>query len=316
MMLRYSSIAGGEARVQRHRGAELLDDRRAGRRSPRRQVGAPQHRGVDVPVGGVEADRRGGPWARPRAPSPSRRPARDLRALDRADAGDPQVDPLDLLGGVAGEVVAVERGVLGVERARPPRRATAWSTGPSGHRHPHLEGLAEVAQVGGADERVLLVGEALLGQRLARLRGERVEDRGDRGRVERVGQRDVGLDVVVLHVDGQQAEGRDVARVRRHQHGRQAEHVDQPAEQQRAGAAEGGQREVADVEAALDGDLAQRVGLVPRGDLEDAGGAGLGRQPELGRRAARCRRGPPPRRAGSRRRAGAGGSGRGRRGRR
>ncbi len=91
----------------------------------------------------------------------------------------------------------------------------------------------------------------------------------------------MGLHVVVLHVDGEQPERRDVAGVRRHQHPRDAEDVHQPAQQQRAGAAEGGEGEVADVEAALDGDLAQRVGLVPGGDLQDAGGTGLRGQVEL-----------------------------------
>ena len=43
---------------------------------------------------------------------------------------------------------------------------------------------------------------------------------GDGGRVERVGERDVGLHVVVLDVDGEQAERRDVAGVGRHQHAR------------------------------------------------------------------------------------------------
>ena len=88
----------------------------------------------------------------------------DLRAPDRADAGDPEVDPLDLLGGVAGEVVAVERAVLGVERVGD-RVEHAGVDRPSGTGDPDLEGLAEVAQVGGADELVLVVGEALLGQR-------------------------------------------------------------------------------------------------------------------------------------------------------
>ena len=66
----------------------------------------------------------------------------------------------------------------------------------------------------------------------------------------------------------------------RHQHGRQPEHVDEAAQQERAGTAERREREVADVEAAPDGDLAQRVGLVPRGDLQDAGRAGLRAEPE------------------------------------
>ena len=158
------------------------------------------------------------------------------------------------------------------------------------HRDPDLEGLAEVAQVGGAHELVVGVREALLGERRPRLVGERVVDRGNCGRLERLGERDVGADVVVLDVDGEQAEGRDVARVRRHQHGAETEHVHQAAQQQRARATEGGQGEVAYVEAALDGDLAQRVGLVPRRDLQHAGRARLGREPELRRRAPRCRR--------------------------
>ena len=48
---------GGEAGVQRHRRAELLDDRRARDDVPGAQVGPPQHRRVDVPVRRVEADR-------------------------------------------------------------------------------------------------------------------------------------------------------------------------------------------------------------------------------------------------------------------
>ena len=92
---------------------------------------------------------------------------------------------------------------------------------------------------------------------------------------------DDGLHVVVADVDGEQPERADVARVRRHEGARQVEDVHQPAGQQRAGAAERGEREVADVEALGDGHLAQRVGLVPRGDLQDAGGRALQREVEL-----------------------------------
>ena len=83
------------------------------------------------------------------------------------------------------------------------------------------------------------------------------------------------LDVVVLDVDGEQAEGRDVAGVLRDDDAGEAEDVDEAAGEQRAGAAEGREHEVAHVETALDRDLAQGVGLVPRRDLEDAGGAAL-----------------------------------------
>ncbi len=78
------------------------------------------------------------------------------------------------------------------------------------------------------------------------------------------------LHVVVAHVDGEQPERGNIARVLRHDDGPQAEDVDQTAHQERPGAAEGRQREVAHVEAALDRDLPDRVGLVPRRDLQHA----------------------------------------------
>ena len=266
-----------EARVQRNRRAELLDDRRTVDGRARRKVCPPVDRRVDVPFLGVEADVAAALRDQDLLALPQ---LLDLRALDRTDAGDPQVHPLDLLGSVVGEVVAVERGVLRVE--------------PGGHLvecglveyavtdgDPDLERLSEVAQVGGAQELVLLLREALLGQRCSGLRAEGVVLDLDADRVECVVQRDVGLHVVVLDVDREQAERRHVAGVRWHQHGRQVEYVDQPAEQQRPGAAEGREREVTDVETTLHGDLAQRVGLVPRRDLEDAGGTGLRGQAEL-----------------------------------
>ena len=146
---------------------------------------------------------------------------------------------------------------------------------------PHLEGLADVAHVDRALEAVLVGGEALLGQRLSGPAGEVVEDALHRRVVERGLLGDVGLDVVVLHVDGQQAEGADVAGVGGHDHAGEVEDVDEPARQQRPRAAERGEHEVAHVEAALDRDLAQRVGLVPGGDLQDAGGAALEVEAEL-----------------------------------
>ncbi len=93
--------------------------------------------------------------------------------------------------------------------------------------------------------------------------------------VERCVACDGGLDIVVLDVDGEQAEGRDVSWVLGDDDASEAEDVDEAAGEERAGAAEGRQHEVADVEATLDRHLAQGVGLVPRGDLEDAGGAVL-----------------------------------------
>ena len=56
--------------------------------------------------------------------------------------------------------------------------------------------------------------EALLGERRGRLRGEGVVRRRHDAGVEALGERHVGLHVVVLDVDGEQAERRDVAGVR------------------------------------------------------------------------------------------------------
>lgn len=138
-----------------------------------------------------------------------------------------------------------------------------------------LVGLAEVAQVDGARVAVALAREALAVEGARRLGGEVVEGLLYGGVVERVVARDGRLDVVVLDVDGEQSEGGDVAGVLRHDDAGEAEDVDEAAGEQRARAAEGGEHEVAHVESALDRHLPQRVGLVPRGDLEDAGRAAL-----------------------------------------
>ena len=66
--------------------------------------------------------------------------------------------------GSSREVVAVQRAVLGVEPVRD-RREHVLVDGALRHRDPDLEGLAEVAQVGGAHELVVGVREALAGQR-------------------------------------------------------------------------------------------------------------------------------------------------------
>jgi hypothetical protein len=146
--------------------------------------------------------------------------------------------------------------------------------------HAHLEGLSHVAQVSAALVAVVGRGETFAVERRAGAAGEVVEDLPDRGDVEVVMTGDGGLHVVVADVDSEQAEGGDVARVLRHQDALEPEDVDQPAEQQGARSAEGRHGEVANVEAALHGDLAQCVGLVPRRDLENASGALLDPEPE------------------------------------
>src|SRR5665647_3514667 len=149
-----------------------------------------------------------------------------------------------------------------------------------GDVHPHLEGLAEVAKVGGPDEVVVGAREALGVERLAGPAGQFAESLFHRGVFEPVVFADCGLNVVVPDIDGQQPERRDVAGVLRHDDSGQVEDVDQSTGQQGTGAAERGQHEVPDVQATLDRDLAQRVGLVPGRDLQDPGGARIGAESE------------------------------------
>ncbi len=93
-------------------------------------------------------------------------------------------------------VEAVDRHVGGsaIERAR-------------GHVNPHFPGLAEVAHICRADDLHLGCGEAFDGERLAGLFFETPVGGIDRFEVERVVALDGRGDVVVLDVDGQQAEG-------------------------------------------------------------------------------------------------------------
>src|SRR6476620_3166918 len=118
--------AADEAEVDGHGRAELLDAGRPLDDVAGQQVGAPPDVGVDVAGVRVEAhrpDRPVGALAHVGRPVRVARAVRavrggqlpQLRARDRADAGDAQVDPLDLLARVAAEVVAVERAVLVVE---------------------------------------------------------------------------------------------------------------------------------------------------------------------------------------------------------
>lgn len=178
------------------------------------------------------------------------------------------------------EVIAVELPVLGVEC--PSHLVSPFSGDRSRRsRHADLEGLTEVAEVDGTVELVTFRCKALIDQSFCGPSLETVEESGDLSDVQSVISSDVGLDIVVLDVDGEQSERGDVTRVERNDDAGKIEDVDECAGQQRAGAAESGEHEVTDIEAALDRDLAQRVGLVPGGDLEDSGRGFLRTQAEL-----------------------------------
>ena len=88
--------------------------------------------------------------------------------------------------------------------------------------------------------------------------------------------------MVDLHVDREQAERGQVAGIAGNDADRHPDDVDEAAQQQRTGAAERREREVPHIKSTLDGDLAQRVGLVPGGDLQNAGRGGDEVEAELG----------------------------------
>ena len=144
-------------------------------------------------------------------------------------------------------------------------------------------------------------------ERLARERFEPREVRVHGGVVQPVVTLHEGLDVIVLHVDDEQAERREIRGRERDQGGAQAQEIEEAAGEEGPGAAEGHQRVVPRIEAAPDAHLPDRVGLVPGRDLQDPLGRAQGIEAEP---AGRGRARPPPGRAGSRRRAGGAGSAR------
>src|SRR5699024_4527518 len=140
-----------------------------------------------------------------------------------------------------------------------------------GSRHANFEGLAEVAQVHRPVELMSRGGKALPVECGGGPFGESGEENGYLGDVETVVPADVSLHVVVLDIDGEQAVRRDVAGIMRDDDTGQVKNVDEGAGEQGAGATEGREHEVANIKSPLDGNLAQGIGLVPSGDLEDTG---------------------------------------------
>ena len=176
---------GGEALVEGDGRAVLLNHSRAGQDVAGSQVRAPEDVGRDeaLRVGnhrqrvlrtaecGLRTGVRG-PHCAAEADGPGAgagsggiavagRKLRQVRSADRAYAGDSEVDPLHLLAGIATEVVAVQGAVRIVESVG--NRRVERRVGQVGHRDPHLEGLAVVAEVGGPDQPSLVRGEALPG---------------------------------------------------------------------------------------------------------------------------------------------------------
>src|SRR5262245_7651033 len=145
-------------------------------------------------------------------------------------------------------------------------------------RDVQLEGLALVAKIERAKQlllRGLEVLELQLVSRRALHLGEQLAGDGQ-ALAERPHARP---DVIVLDLRGQQAEGGEVAGMPWHEHTRDPDLLSQRQGMHRPGTAEGDQREVARIVAALDRDLANRRGHARDGDPHDAFGQRLDRQP-------------------------------------
>ena len=97
-------------------------------------------------------------------------------------------------------------------------------------------------------------------------------DVGNRGEIDAVLVHHLGDDLVGAPIDGEQAERREIAGIGRHDAGLHVEQVHHRGRLRRSRAAERQQRKAARIDAALDGHLPDRVGLIPVGDLDDAVG--------------------------------------------
>ena len=98
-------------------------------------------------------------------------------------------------------------------------------------RNANLKSLSEISQVGGPDEPMLILGEAFGAQGVRGLCCQPGKGVPDCGQVQLTVLGHRRLHVVVLDIDGEQAERRDVAWIRRHQDALQPQDVDQPAQQ-------------------------------------------------------------------------------------
>ena len=142
------------------------------------------------------------------------------------------------------------------------------------HGDRQLERLAVVAQIDATEHAAIGGRHAVAIEAGLALAQESLEQCLERRRRQGVERHPARGHELVAEVGHQHADGGGDARVRRHQHGRDAELARQRVGVQRAGAAEGDQHELARIVAALHGDQAHGADHVRVGDLHDAGGGG------------------------------------------
>ncbi len=158
------------------------------------------------------------------------------------------------------------RGVEGRDQSLEERRVD-WT---GRHFDPHLHRLAGIAHVGLSHEPDMVARNAVTLQGLGSVVFQIAIEFGNDRQIDRILMHDAGDDVVGAPINRQQSEGGEIARIWRHDAGRHAEEMHHRGRLRGAGAAERQQREFARIDAALDGHLADGVGLIPVGDLDDA----------------------------------------------
>jgi len=120
--------------------------------------------------------------------------------------------------------------------------------------------LADVAEIGAAQEGDVLAANAFLLKMLAPARLERLVGALQGGWIDRLPGAEEGLLQLVLDVGLQHSPGGEGAGVKRHDHLADLEFLRERDRVHRAGAAIGEEREVARVDAAPDGDRTDGVG--------------------------------------------------------
>src|SRR5262249_27470950 len=140
----------------------------------------------------------------------------ELRPLDRADAGGAHVHPFDDLSSTGPRAWRLAIGVaeaLLVSGVEPldGLGSGALVHGTGWQLDPHFPRLPEIPEVGAAPDADLVVGEAFRAQGRAGEHRQTSEMLLDAGMLEAIVALHERLDVVVLDVDHEQAERRDVA---------------------------------------------------------------------------------------------------------
>ena len=271
-----STVADVAGRDQ-HGGVRLLDDGRAGhaarrRRGSRARTPAPRPGRPSSQIRRVAGRRRRrGAGGRPRASGTRGRAAAEL---------DAEVHDLDRrLADRRGRRRARARGGRPSSSAAPPSAASQLRL----DGHLDLVGLADVAHVRAGRNVARSTPARCSREPRAELGLERALLASERGQVERVEAAVHRPHRVVQDVGGDGAEGAERPGRARHEDGGDADLAGEQAPDQRPGAAEGDQREVARVDAGAREDLGERGVHVRHGDAHR-------RSPPP--RAGSCRAGP------------------------